>query len=208
MMDDRITLPPSGQYEAVVIGGSSGGFAALQQVLQILPGDFSLPILVVLHRQPTSDSLMSQLLARRCNLPVKEAEDKETIKPGVVYLAPGNYHLLVEMDRTLSLSVDAPVSYARPSIDVLFETAADTYNDRLVGILLSGANHDGKAGLQRIYEQGGLTVAQDPSTAHTPTMPTSAIQAGVVHYTLPLAEIATVLVRICCPTLPITSTGE
>jgi two-component system chemotaxis response regulator CheB len=184
------------RYEAAVIGGSSGGFEALQEVFAPLPPDFGLPIMVVLHREPTSRELLADLLGHHCRLAVKEADEKEPIRPGVVYIAPANYHLLVEMDRTLSLSVDPRVRYARPSIDVLFESAADAYRSGLIGVLLSGANNDGTDGLRRVREWGGLTVAQDPGSAHADMMPRSAIQAGVVDRVLSLEEIASLLERV------------
>jgi len=194
------------RYQAVVIGGSSGGLEALQEVLASLPSGFGLPIIVVLHRDPTSRELLAHLVDYYCRLAVKEADEKESIRPGVVYIAPANYHLLVELDRTLSLSVDPRVCYARPSIDVLFETAADAYGCRhsdgalsarsgLVGILLTGANHDGTDGLRRIKVRGGVTVVQDPTSARAAAMPHSAIQAGVVDHVLSLAEIAALLVN-------------
>jgi two-component system chemotaxis response regulator CheB len=181
------------RYQAVVIGGSSGGLEALQEVLAPLPPGFGLPIIVVLHRDPTSRELLAHLVDHYCRLVVKEANEKESIRPGVVYIAPANYHLLVELDRTLSLSVDPRVCYARPSIDVLFETAADAYRSGLVGILLTGGNYDGTDGLRRIKAQGGLTVVQDPTNARAAMMPHSAIQAGVVDHVLSLEEIAALL---------------
>jgi two-component system chemotaxis response regulator CheB len=183
-------------YQAVVIGGSSGGLEALQEVLAPLPPGFGLPIIVVLHREPTSRELLAHLLARHCRLAVKEVDEKEPIQPGVVYIAPANYHLLVELDRTLSLSVDPRVCYARPSIDVLFETAADAYRSSLVGILLTGANRDGTDGLRRIKTWGGLTAVQDPTSAKAAVMPHSAIQARVVDHVLSLADIAALLVNV------------
>jgi two-component system chemotaxis response regulator CheB len=131
-----------------------GGFEALRQILASLPAGLELAILVVLHRNATSDDLLARLLGQSCRLPVQEAEEKEPIQPGVVYVAPANYHLLVELDRSLSLSVDPWVNFARPSIDLLFETAADAYREHLIGILLTGANRDGTDGLARIRLRG------------------------------------------------------
>jgi two-component system chemotaxis response regulator CheB len=185
-----------GRYQAVAVGGSSGGFKALQEVLAPLPASFALPVMVVLHRGPTSDGLLAHLLRASCRLTVKEADEKEDIRPGVVYIAPANYHLLVEGDRTLSLSVDPDVCYARPSIDVLFETAADAYRSGLIGILLTGAGYDGTEGMKRIRERGGLTVAQDPDSAQVAMMPCSAIEAHVVDRVLSLEEIASLLATI------------
>ena len=181
-------------YEAVVIGASAGGLNALQRALSPLPADFTMPLLVVLHRAPERDLRMIDLLAAHSRLRIKEAEEKEPVVPGTVYIAPSNYHLLVELDRTLSLSADPKVSFARPAIDPLFETAADAYLSRLIGVILSGANHDGTNGLKRVKKHGGLTIAQDPLTAEAPLMPTSAIQANVVDKVLPLEEIAQYLI--------------
>lgn len=181
-------------YEAIVIGASAGGLNALQEVLAPLPADFTLPILVVQHRLPVPDDFLAFSLNASCPLMVKEADDKESIKPGYVYMAPADYHLLVERDRTLSLSVDAKVCYSRPSIDVLFETAAEAYLSGLVGIILTGANNDGTAGLKKVKEKGGLTIAQNPATAEAAVMPRSAIRENIVDKILSLAEIASFLV--------------
>lgn len=183
-------------YEAIVIGASAGGPNALQEVLAPLPADFTLPILVVQHRSPASDDSLVFSLDESCQLTIKEADEKELIKPGYVYVAPANYHLLVERDKTLSLSVDARVCYSRPSIDVLFETAAEAYLSGLVGIILTGANNDGTAGLKKIKGKGGLTIAQHPATAEAAMMPWSAIQEGVVDKILSLTEIASFLIRL------------
>ena len=136
---------------------------------------------------------MTFSLNESCPLTVKEADEKEPIKPGFVYIAPANYHLLVEQNKTLSLSIDSKVCYSRPSIDVLFETAAEAYLSGLIGIILTGANDDGTIGLKKIKEKGGLTIAQDPATAESGVMPLSAIRENVVDQILPLAEIASFL---------------
>ena len=183
-------------YEAIVIGASTGGLNALQEVLAPLPADFTLPILVVQHRLPTLDDPLVFYLNESCQLMVKEADEKELIKPGYVYIAPADYHLLVERDKTLSLSVNAKVCYSRPSIDVLFEMAAEAYLSALVGIILTGANNDGTAGLKEIKEKGGLTIAQDPATAEAAVMPRSAIQGNVVDKIFSLAEIASFLAQL------------
>ncbi len=183
-------------YDAIVIGASAGGITALQKILAPLPANFALPILVAQHRLPVPDNFLIFALNQSCALTVKEADEKEYIEPGYVYLAPANYHLLVERDRTLSLSVDAKVCYSRPSIDVLFETAADTYLSRLIGVILTGANHDGTAGLKKIKKNGGLTLTQDPATAEAEMMPRSAIQANVVDQILPLDDISTFLTQL------------
>jgi two-component system chemotaxis response regulator CheB len=182
---------------AIACGGSAGGLAALSTVLESLPQGFAPPILVVLHRPAVGGENLPRLLRRHCVLDVKEAEDKESLRSGRVYLAPPDYHLLVEYDRTLSLSVEEKVCYARPSIDVLFETAAEVFGAGLVGLLLSGANHDGRAGLQRIRELGGVTAVQEPSTASSSQMPQSAIDAGVVEHVLGLAALGRLVVDAC-----------
>ena len=184
------------EYKAVVVGASAGGLNALQKVLAPLPADFTLPIFVVQHRLPAPDDFLTLALDRTCQLVVKEADEKEPVKPGYVYLAPANYHLLIERNQTLSLSVDAKVCYSRPSIDVLFETAADVYRSGLIGIILTGASNDGTAGLQKIKEKGGMTIAQDPDSAEHRLMPFSAIREGIVKHVFSLTETASFLTQI------------
>ena len=183
------------KYEAIVIGVSAGGMNALSAVLPILPDDFSLPIIIVQHMDPNSRDYLSDHLNRKCNIQVKEAEDKEKIMNGVAYIAPANYHLLVEEDRTLSLSVDDLVNYSRPSIDVMFETAADVYEKGLIGVILTGANADGSKGLTRIKALGGLVIVQDPATAQVDYMPKAAIASTRVDHILALEEIARLLTK-------------
>lgn len=180
-------------YEAVVIGVSAGGFKALHVLLSGLPGNFSVPIVIVQHRRSSLDNYMVTSLNRHCRILVKEAEEKEKIMPGTVYIAPADYHLLVEKDRTFSLSVDEHVCFSRPSIDVLFETAADAYKECLVGIILTGANADGSAGIRKIKAGGGLTIAQDPATAEVKVMPLAAIATKSVDFILALQDIPTFL---------------
>jgi two-component system chemotaxis response regulator CheB len=173
-----------GPYKAVVFGGSAGGVDALLTILAVLPADFALPLLVAQHLHPTESGYLATHLGRACSLEVKEARAKEPVLPGHVYLAPANYHLLVEKDETLSLSVDEKVNWSRPSIDVLFESAARAWARRLVAVILSGANGDGTEGLRLVKRYGGLTVAQDPQSAAHPTMPQAAIDAGCVELVL------------------------
>jgi two-component system, chemotaxis family, protein-glutamate methylesterase/glutaminase len=176
----------------VVIGTSLGGLHALEVVLRGLAHDFPLPIAIVQHRSGEWEGQKSQLarlLQIHTPLPVIEASDKEPLAGGHVYLAPADYHLLVDEGR-LALSTDARVCHARPSIDVLFESAADVYREGVVAVLLTGANADGTAGSLRIKRRGGAVVAQDPRGAESPFMPQSAISAGVVDRVLPLEEIA------------------
>lgn len=184
------------EYEAIVMGVSAGGMEALSAIFPDLSADFPLPVIVVQHQHPTSDDFLVRYLNERCSLKVKQADEKESILPGVIYIAPPNYHLMVEEDRTFSLSVDEPVNYARPSIDVLFETAVDAYGARLVGVILTGASSDGSLGLKRIKESGGLTMVQDPETAEADIMPRAAIGATETDYVLPLEEIGTFLNRL------------
>ncbi len=176
-------------YQAVVIGVSFGGLDALKTILPILVPDFPLPIMVVQHHDPRADDFLATHLDKICQIRVKVAEEKERVEAGVAYLAPANYHLLVEDDYTLSLSVDEKVNFARPSIDVLFESAADAYVSRLIGIILTGANQDGSQGLRIIKQCGGLAVVQDPKSAAASSMPEAALSATEVDYVLPLAEI-------------------
>ena len=162
--------------EAIVIGGSAGSLDVLLVALPALPADFALPIAIVLHLAPTGPSLVAQVLAERCRLPVREVEDKEPIVPGTIYVAPPNYHLLIERHRAFALTVDEPVRFSRPSIDVCFASAADAYGPAVAGLLLSGANDDGVDGLARIVAAGGVALVQDPASASSPTMPQAALR--------------------------------
>ncbi len=163
--------------EAVVIGASAGGVHALLQVLPALRHDFPAAILVVVHVPPRSDNALVGLLAEKCRLTVKEAEDKEPIVPGTIYLGPPNYHLLVESGGTIALSSDEVVNHSRPAIDVLFESAADAYGERLAGIVMTGANHDGARGLRAVCDVGGHAIVQAPATAEVAYMPEAALAA-------------------------------
>jgi two-component system chemotaxis response regulator CheB len=181
------------RYQAVVIGVSAGGMEALITILPELPCDFPLSVIIVQHTHPTSDDFLARYLDERCCVKVKQADEKEKVLPGVVYLAPANYHLLVETDKTLSLSTELPVSFARPSIDVLFETVADAYGEKAVGVILTGANHDGSQGLLKIKKAGGLAVVQDPETAEAVAMPQAAIETVQPDHILPLKKIGSFL---------------
>ena len=183
------------EYEAIVVGSSTGGLNALQEVLAPLPADFKLPIVAVQHRLPAPNDFLASSLNDLCQISVKEAVEKERIKSEQVYIAPANYHLQVEVDKTLSLSIDAKVCFSRPSIDVLFETAADAYRSTLIGVILTGANNDGTAGLKKIKQHGGLVIAQDPATAQASLMPSSAIKENIVDKVCSLAEISSLLVQ-------------
>lgn len=185
------------RYEAIVIGVSSGGMNALKVMFSLLPKDFNTPVIIVQHIGAHSDSHWIKLLNDKSNLPIKEADEKEKIENGKVYIAPPNYHLLIEKDKTFSLTVGERVNYSRPSIDVLFESAAEAYADKLIGIILTGSNNDGTKGIKRIKECGGLAIAQDPETAESSYMPASAIADVQVDYVLPLDGIADLLIKIC-----------
>lgn len=186
-------------FKAVVIGVSSGGLEALKVLVPGLRPDFELPVLIVQHLAPHADSYLPVCLNALSPLTVKEAEDKESLRPGVVYVAPPDYHLLVEPDATLSLSVDPKVNFSRPSVDVLFETASDAFGPKLVGVVLTGANHDGAAGLARIKRRGGLAIVQSPESAQAPAMPQAAIDAIAVDHILSLHEIAPFLNHLIGP---------
>jgi two-component system chemotaxis response regulator CheB len=175
---------------AVVIGASAGGVQALLALLPQLPGDFPLPVLVVLHVPADRSNVLAPLFATKCALTVKEAEDKEPALPGVVYFAPSDYHLLVEADGALALSSDEPVNYSRPSIDVLFESAADAYGSGLVGVILTGANEDGALGLRAVEVAGGCAIVEDPALAYAPSMPAAACGACVSAITMSLEAVA------------------
>ena len=187
----------SKRFSIVVVGTSLGGMRALQTVLGGLTFDFSLPVAVVLHRAAESGhSQLARLLQLHCALPVLEAEDKQRFAAGRVYVAPADYHLLVDVGR-FGLSVDERVLHARPSIDVLFESAADSYADGVLAVVLTGASADGAEGARRVRRRGGLVVAQDPATAEASTMPQAAITAGAVDRVLPLDQIAPFLNATC-----------
>ena len=175
--------------EAVVIGTSAGGLAALGVLVSGLAAEGRLPLLVVQHVPPHAPTQLAEIFQRKTALRVKEAEDKEPVVAGTLYFAVPGYHLLVEQDFSLSLSQDDPVHFSRPAIDVLFESAADAWGSRLMGILLTGANEDGAAGLEAIHRAGGLTVVQDPQEAEVATMPAAALQRFTPDYILPLRDI-------------------
>jgi len=179
--------------EAIVVGASAGGVEALLRVFAPLPKGFGLPILVVLHLPDQRDSQLAQVFGHRIALPVQEARDKQDIEPGTLYFATPGYHLSVEADRSLSLSLEEPVHHSRPSIDVLFESAADVYGRNLLAVLLTGANCDGARGLARVRELGGITVVQDPDEAQVSTMPEAALALHKPDHILTLQGIGQLL---------------
>ncbi|MEE8326923.1 MAG: chemotaxis protein CheB [candidate division NC10 bacterium] len=187
---------PHSAFRAVVIGGSAGAVEALAAILSPLPADFTLPILVVQHLHPSDDGSFAQHLNRVTRLRVVEPCDKERIEHGCVYAAPANYHMLVEKTGTISLSVEEKVNWSRPSIDVLFESAALAWGESVIAVILSGANADGTRGMQTVMETGGLTIAQDPASAESPVMPQAAIDARAVDEVLWLVEIGQRLIDL------------
>jgi two-component system chemotaxis response regulator CheB len=180
----------------VVIGGSAGAVEVLQRLTSQLTTSFSPAMVVVLHMPPDSRGMLHELLAAPSRPPMKVAEDKEPIAPGRIYFATPGYHLLVEGDGTFALSLDDLVHFSRPSIDVLFETAAETYGDRVLGVILSGANSDGADGLRAIAEAGGATVVQQPAAAEVPIMPQAALKACGSSYVADPAAIAHLLAAL------------
>jgi two-component system chemotaxis response regulator CheB len=185
-------------FEIVVIGASYGGLSALQMLLPDLSPEFPLPVVIAQHRKKDGDDGLCEYLRKRSRLPLIEPDDKEKVEPGHVYLAPRDYHLLIEKS-IFALSTESPVAHARPSIDVLFESAADVYHDRVIGVILTGANRDGARGLAKIKAFGGLTLVQDPKSAESPAMPEAAISMSAVDYILPLPKIADFLNARCQP---------
>ncbi len=182
----------------VVVGTSWGGLAALSCLIGGLPADFDVPIVVVQHRSRNADSLLASLLQDLTPLCVIDAEDKEPLVPGSIYIAPANYHLLVERGH-LSLNTDPLVRFSRPAIDVTFLSAADTYEECAIGVILTGANDDGARGLRHVVDRGGKAIVQDPATAESPVMPSAAIRAVPEAEVVPLAAIAQQLVRMVAP---------
>jgi two-component system, chemotaxis family, protein-glutamate methylesterase/glutaminase len=181
---------------AVVVGGSAGAFEPLTQILEALPHDFSLPVVLVVHVAPNKPSLLAQVFGPHCALTVREVDDKENLEAGTVYVAPPNYHLLIERTGHFALSVDPPVHFSRPSIDVLFESAADVYKESLVGVLLSGANDDGGLGIARIKATGGTAIVQSLSSAQTQTMPAAALRLTNPDHVVSAEDIGPLLVRL------------
>lgn len=184
-----------GRPQLVLIGASLGGLSAIPVILGALPRDFPNPIVIVQHRAILSDdSGLVEAMQRGCPLMVREVEDKDRLAAGRVYLAPADYHLLIEGDH-MTLSTEARVLHARPSIDVLFDSAAESHADRVVGVILTGASRDGVLGAQKIKQRGGIVVVQDPATAECKVMPAAAIAGVAVDRVLSLEQIAQYLVR-------------
>jgi two-component system chemotaxis response regulator CheB len=191
-MNERAQSLAQFRAEAVVIGGSAGAVDALGQLLPALGPACTVPVVVVVHLPPRRRSLLPGLFASRCALPVDEPEDKQPITPGI-WFAPADYHLLVEADRCFALSIDEPVKFSRPSIDVLFESAARAYGPGLLGIVLTGANDDGAWGACAIRRLGGVLAVQDPGTAESAEMPTAALIQATPQFVGTLKELATMM---------------
>jgi two-component system chemotaxis response regulator CheB len=184
------------KYKAIVIGASAGGLFAVSYLIEKLPPDYPVPIVVVQHRAKDQRDLLEEVLQNKARIRIKQADEKEKIESNIVYIAPPDYHLLVESDETFSLSSDEPVRFSRPSIDVLFESAAKVFKDSLAGIILTGANSDGAAGIVAVKKYGGLTIAQDPAEAQFPFMPAASIETKEVKHTWKLPEIQNFLLKI------------
>jgi len=187
------------QFGAIVIGASSGGMNALKFIFSALPVAFSIPIIRVQQINANSDNEWIKLLNNISNLTIKEANEKEKVESGHVYIAPANYHLLIEKNKTFSLTIDERVNFARSSIDVLFESAAEAYKNKLLGIVPTGSNNYGAKGIKRIKELKGLVIIQDSETAESPTKPAFAITTVVPDYILSLDKIVQLLIKIDKP---------
>lgn len=183
--------------QALAIGCSAGGFEALKTLLKILPAELTMAIIIVAHASPDGAHLLPALLSKFCRLPVTEAMERESIRPGRVYVAPPNYHLLVEPDRAFALSVDERVCFVRPSVDVFLTSAADVYRQHLLAIILTGANADGAEGVKAVKAGGGLVWAQDPASAYAAIMPEAAVASGAVDRILALDNMALPLQDLC-----------
>jgi two-component system, chemotaxis family, protein-glutamate methylesterase/glutaminase len=193
-MNDTVSL--AGRIDAIVMGASAGGVEALMALLPALPARLSMPVFIVLHLPRDRPSMLADIFAPKCRLPVHEAQDKELVRPGTVYFAPPDYHLLIDDGPALALSSDELVNFSRPSIDVLFESAAEVYRSRLLGIILTGANDDGAAGLAAVGAAGGITIVQQPHTAQVKSMVLSALDRTPTSHVLELEDIAVVLATL------------
>lgn len=183
-------------YDVLAVGASWGGVELLVKLIGSLPKDWSLPVVIVQHQHPYAGNALERILSKLTSLPVIDVEDKDRIMPAHVYIAPANYHLLVEQDGTFSLSVEAPVNFSRPSIDVTFACLAKVFRQRCIGMLLTGANEDGAEGIKMIKAEGGHTIAQRPDTAEAPVMPEAAIATGAVDAVLAPDELVPHLLHL------------
>ena len=183
-------------YRVIVIGASAGGGEVLEKILSGLPADYAVPILIVQHLHPDVGEDFARSLGRKTRLPVVSPCDKQKIEPGKVYVAPANYHMLIERTGHVALSVAEKVKWSRPSIDVLFESAAYAWEEKVIAVLLTGANDDGVEGMRTVKAFGGLTIAQEPATAEHPVMPQAAIDAKVAEKVLTPGDISAFLAAI------------
>ncbi len=183
-------------YKALIIGGSAGSFQVVTKILSSLPEDFHMPVLLSLHRLKHIRSGFVEALSIKSSIPVREPFDKDHIKPGIAYLAPSNYHMLVELGHRFALSTDDPVNHSRPSIDLSFFSAAQLYREKLVGLILSGANKDGASGLGMVKRTGGLTIVQDPEDCQMPVMPKESMKITEVDHILYTEQIIELLKKI------------
>ncbi|WKN44316.1 chemotaxis protein CheB [Tunicatimonas pelagia] len=184
------------KYKAVLVGGSAGSFQGVTRILSSVPKDFSLPIIMCLHRLKHVRHGFEEALSIKSAKPVTEPHDKESIKKGGVYLAPSNYHMAVELGNTFSLSTEGAINNSRPAIDVTLDTASYAYREKVVGILLSGANKDGAMGMKKIKDRGGLTIVQDPQECMIDTMPTAAMSLTAIDYVLGIDQIIEFLLEL------------
>ena len=183
-------------YKCVVIGGSAGSFQGVIKILSSLPKDFPLPVILCLHRLKHVRNGFVEALSIKSTKPVEEPTDKESIKKNKVYLAPSNYHLSIELGNSFALSTEEMINNSRPAIDITFETAAYAYRNKVIGILLSGANRDGALGMKKIRDKNGLTIVQDPTECMIDTMPSAALKIADIHYSLKIDEIVKLLGKI------------
>ncbi|MDQ8038456.1 MAG: chemotaxis protein CheB [Pedobacter sp.] len=189
----RATVLP---YDVLMLGASWGGVEVLSNLVAELPENWRLPVVIVQHQHPYAGNALQRILSRLTTLPVIDVEDKDKLVPAHVYIAPANYHLLIEQDGSFSLSLEAPVNFSRPSIDVTFSSLSRVYQQRCIGVVLTGANDDGAQGIKDIKAGGGYTIAQQPDTAEAPVMPAAAIATGAVDAILTPQEIIPALLRL------------
>lgn len=190
---------PGGAFDIVAIAASAGGLKAISQVLAKLPANFPCAIVIVQHLDPRHPSLMADILSRRTPLPVKQAEAGDSVTPATVYIAPPNYHLLINPDGTLALTQSKLVHFVRPSADLLFESVAANYKEKAIAVVLTGTGNDGVMGVQAIKQMGGTVIAQDKETSEFFGMPSAAIATGMVDFILPLSEIGSALINLVKP---------
>jgi two-component system chemotaxis response regulator CheB len=183
-------------YKAVIIGGSAGSFQIVTHILNSLTETFPLPVLLCLHRLKHVRSGFVEALSLKSNIPVLEPFDKDQLKAGKAYLAPANYHMFIELANRIALSSDEPVNHSRPSIDLSFITASNAYRDKLIGIILSGANRDGALGIKKVAQNGGVTIVQDPDESEVKTMPAAALQLTKVDYVYSTDQILRFLLKL------------